>query len=357
MGALHISAHMRAARFQGKEDGVVIADVERPRPSVDEVLVEIKAAGLCGSDVHYLDPDSDSAPDTVPLTIGHEGAGEVVEIGEEVDSVAVGDRVIIHYVDSCGSCKWCMRGRENRCRHRESIGAAVDGTFAEAITVHERSVVTMPDSIPYEWGSLMGCAGATGFHAVERSNLSVGDTVAVFGAGGVGSQAILWAAFRGAREVIAIEPVGARRDLAAELGATKLVDPADGAARAVIDEVTDGYGVDVSLECSGRPDAMAAAIDAINGSNKYESGTAVSVGLQEAPLEAEYWGLREGQLMVSGDHTRDELRTIVELLAADRVDPSPAIGERFALSELSAAVERLHTGDSVGRLIIDPTLA
>lgn len=345
---------MQAVRYLGDDTRIAVEEVERPTVGASEVRITVRAASLCGSDLHYREADSEFSPGTVPVTLGHEGAGVVTEVGDEVTAVAEGDRAIVHYVQSCGHCKPCLAGNDNRCRNRESIGHDVDGTFAEEIVVPERCAIPMSEDIPFAWGSVVGCAGSTAFHATERGDIEPGDTVAVFGAGGVGLHAILWAAFRGAATVIAIEPIGARRQAAREYGADLTLDPETDDVVKMIAEATDGWGVDAAIECSGSPDAMKTAIDAVDGENRYESGTVVSVGLQETPLEATYWGLREGALLVSGDHTRGELRTITDLMAAGRIDLSNSVADRIGLDEIDAGLDRVAAGEIVGRIVIEP---
>ena len=345
---------MQAVRYTGGPEPIAVAEVDRPRLVAGSIRIDVKAASICGSDLHYREEESEFAPSTVPVTLGHEGAGIVTEVGDGVSAFAAGDHVIVHYISSCGHCKPCLAGRDNRCRHRDSIGHDLDGTFAGEIVVPERCAIPLDADVPFAWGSIMGCAGATGFHALRRSGMGVGDTVAVFGAGGVGLNAIMWATFGGAGTVIAVEPVEARRAKARALGADVTLDPADDVPEAIAD-VTDGWGTDLAIECSGSPAAMAMAIDAIDGANKYESGTVVSVGLQETPLEASYWGLREGSLLVSGDHTRAELHTIADLMAAGKIDCSPFVADRIGLDDVHAGFDRLASGEVVGRIVVEPT--
>jgi len=345
---------MRAVRYVGEDERIVLEEVDRPTIGPDDVRVAVRAASLCGSDLHYREAESEFSPNTVPVTLGHEGAGVVTETGEGVTAVAENDRVIVNYVASCGHCEPCLAGHDNRCRNRTSIGHDVDGTFAEEIVVPERCAVPMDGDVPFAWGSIVGCAGSTAFHAVERADVAVGDTVAVFGVGGVGMHAVLWASFRGAAGVIAIDPVTARREAAREYGADLLFDPETDDVAAAIAEATDGWGVDAAIECSGSVEALSRAVDAVDGRNRFESGTVVSVGLQETPLEATYWGLREGELLVSGDHTRAELRTIANLMAAGRIDLSGSVADRIDLSEIDAGLDRMAAGESVGRIVVEP---
>lgn len=345
---------MQAVRYVGGDEPIAVEEFERPTVRAGEVRIAVRAASICGSDLHYREDDTEFSPGTVPVTLGHEGAGVVTEVGDGVTAVAEGDHAIVHYVQSCGHCKPCLAGRDNRCRNRESIGHDVDGTFAEEVVVPERCAVPMSDEIPFAWGSVVGCAGATAFHATGRAEVEAGETVAVFGAGGVGLHAVLWATFRGAATVIAVEPIAARRRAAGDYGADLTLDPETDAVAESIAEATEGWGVDAAIECSGSPEAMEAAVSAVDGDNRYESGRVVSVGLQETPLKTTYWGLREGALLVSGDHTRGELRTIADLMAAGRIDLSESVADRIELDEIDAGLDRVAADEVVGRIVVEP---
>jgi len=345
-------ASMLAARFRGAGEPFSVEDADVPSIGPDDVLVEIKAAGICGTDVHYR--KGEFSPSRFPLTLGHEGAGVVKQAGSNVSNLKVGDHVIVHYVISCGHCKPCLQGFDNRCRHRGSVGHDVDGTFAEFIKIPARSALKMADHVPLDWGAVAGCAGATAFHAVNVSGLEKGDTAIIFGAGGVGILAVMWAKFFGAGKVIAADPIDSKLEVAQKYGADFVVNPAREDVLEVVNRETDGWGVDVAIECSGSPKAMEQAIKAIKGRNQFESGTAVSVGLQLKPMQVEYWNLREGWLTVSGDHTRFELYQIIKLMEMGRIDLSRSITHRIPLREINEGVKLVESGrEHVERVVIE----
>ena len=341
---------MKAAVYHGVDD-LRVEDVPTPEIGATEVLVDLRAASICGTDMNYLHGKTE--PANHPLTLGHEGAGVVDAVGSEVESVAPGDRVVIHYVRSCGTCRPCSRGHDNRCRNRESIGHHVDGTFAEFIAVPETSVMALPESVGFPEASITGCAVATGYHAVQTGGHRPGDTVVVFGAGGVGLHAVLWADALGAGTIVAVDPEERQLEAAAEYGADVLVNPSEEDPVARVCELTDGWGADVSLECSGAPIAMDQAIEAINCDTKYESGTAVSVGIQTEPITLEYNDAREGAVRTSGDHTRGELEEILRLLEIGAVDVSPTITHEVDLEDIRQGVDLVDDRDErVGRVIV-----
>jgi len=346
---------MLAARFHENGEPFVVEEIDEPEVGDDDVLVDVKAAGVCGSDAHYREANPDFSPESAPLTMGHEGAGEVTEIGENVTHVEPGNRVSLQYKISCGQCKHCMRGHDNRCRNGIGLGHDRPGTFAEQISIPSRSVIKMSENVPYEWGGIAACAVSTAYHAVQRADASSDDTVVVFGIGGVGQHAVMWTDFFGAGKIIAVDILEEKLRTAEEFGADVTINGQnEDVLERIVDE-TDGWGADVSIECSGSTVAMEQCIESISGENKFASGTAVSVGLQHEPFEAAtYWGLREGALMVSGDHTRSELREILTLLAEGKVDLDKSITAQRPLSEINKALDQLEDNErSVRRTILE----
>ncbi|MEM2960510.1 MAG: alcohol dehydrogenase catalytic domain-containing protein [Candidatus Bathyarchaeia archaeon] len=343
---------MLAARFKEAGKPLSIEDIAIPSIGPEEVLVEIEAAGICGSDVHYK--RGDSSPSKVPLTLGHEGAGIVREVGNNVTNVKAGDNVIIHYVISCGYCKSCLQGFDNRCRNRISIGHDVDGTFAEFIKIPARNAMRVAKHVPIEWGAITACAVSTAYHAVNRSGLKSGDTAVIFGVGGVGIHAVMWAKFFGAEKVIAVDLVDSKLEVAKSYGADLTINPSRDDVLGTIARETDGWGADVSIECSGSPKAMEQAIKAIKGKNRVESGTVVSVGLQTKPFQVEYWNIREGWITVSGDHTRFDLYQIIKLMESGRIDLSRSITHRISLREINKGIDLVESrSEHVERVVID----
>lgn len=346
---------MLAARFSENGEPFVIEEIDQPEIAPTEVLVNIRAAGVCGSDVHYRDDESGFSPESVPLTMGHEGAGTIAEVGREVDHLEVGDRVTLHYVVSCGECKHCVRGQDNRCRNRRSLGHDIDGTFAEYVSVPARNAIGMSENVSYEWGAIASCAVSTAYHAVQRADLRAGETVVVFGIGGVGQHAVLWADFFGAGKIIAVDLLDRKLDTAEEFGADVTINGRKEDVLELIMAETDGFGSDISIECSGSSVAMEQCIESISGDNQFASGRAISVGLQHDPFEtATYWGLREGDLMVSGDHTRHELKEVITLMEEGKIDLDTSITHRHSLTGVNEALDRLESNEGdIGRTVLE----
>ncbi|MBO0783081.1 MAG: alcohol dehydrogenase catalytic domain-containing protein [Ktedonobacteraceae bacterium] len=178
---------------------------EIPVPTIGEgdVLVRVRAAGICHSDVHFRAGKVPVQP--LPRTLGHEIAGVVEQVGSHVTTIKVGNRVCVHYVLSCGECCYCHMGNEQLCPQGSIIGSHVDGGYAEYVAVPERNAVHLPEEIPFEHGAILMCSSATAFHALHKSRLKSGETVAIFGVGGLGVSAIQLAYAFGALDVYAVD--------------------------------------------------------------------------------------------------------------------------------------------------------
>src|SRR5256714_14046705 len=190
-------------------------DVHSLRPN--DVLIRIRAAGLCRSDAHYRAGVSPVA--RLPLTLGHEVAGVVEQTGEHVENFKPGDRVCVHYLVTCGTCAFCRQGNEQFCATAEMIGKHRDGGYAEFIAVPERSVFHLPDEIPFEQGAILMCSSATSLHALKKARLRSGETVAIFGVGGLGVSALQLAMNFGAAQVFAVDINPRKLALAERFGA------------------------------------------------------------------------------------------------------------------------------------------
>src|SRR2546430_12559920 len=185
---------MKAVRVVQPGRPLELQEIPRPQQRDEEVLIRIKAAGICHSDAHYRAGVSSVA--SLPITLGHEVAGVVEKTGE---------RVCVHYLATCGQCAFCQSGTEQFCTTVQMIGKDRDGGFAEFIAVPERSVFHLPDEIPFEQGAILMCSSATSLHALNKARLRDGETVAVFGVGGLGISAVQLAKHFGAAEVFAVD--------------------------------------------------------------------------------------------------------------------------------------------------------
>lgn len=323
---------MKAIRLQAPGRPLVEEDLVRPQPGPQDVLVRVRAAGICHSDAHYR---AGTAPAKLPCTLGHEVAGVVAARGDRVSGFHPGDRVCLNYLVTCGGCGHCRAGREQFCETGQMIGKHRDGGFAEFICVPARGVLGLPDAIPFEHGAVLMCSSATALHALNKARVSKGDTVAVFGVGGLGASAIQLARLRGAREVFAVDIHPAKLAFAQRLGATpvdaKATDPV-----AEIRRLTGGRGVDAALELIGLPLTMRQCVETLA-----VQGRAALAGLTEGQLNvSSYRDLlcREAEVVGVSDHLATELEELLGYAARGELDLSSVVTTTLPLA--AAAINR-----------------
>ena len=311
---------MRAVRMVGVGEPLQLQDIPVPAIGARDILVQVRAAGICHSDVHYRAGRSPVHP--LPLTLGHEVAGVVEEVGGEVMGVRVGDRVVLHYNITCGDCYYCSTGNEQFCVRGAMLGHHIDGGYAEYIVVPARNAVALPEEILFEQGATLMCASATAFHALRKGRLRAGETAAVFGVGGLGVSAIQLARVFGALDVFAVDINQTKLDLAAQYGAipvnARLVDPVEEIRR-----LTNGKGVDVALELIGLPQTIKQAVQCLG-----VMGRAVIAGISDRPLEIDtYQELlgKEAEVIGSNDHLLQDLPLLVELARRGVLDTSRVV--------------------------------
>jgi propanol-preferring alcohol dehydrogenase len=256
------------------------------------------------------------------MTLGHEIAGVVEQVGKKVTTVKVGDRVCLHYLLSCGDCYYCSTGNEQFCVQGSMLGHYSDGGYAEYIAVPERNAVRLPVEIPFEQGAILMCSSATSFHALRKSRLKAGETVAVFGIGGLGISAIQLAQAFGALDVYAVDINAEKLRLAEKYGAI----PVNAGARDPVAEIrrfTQDKGVDVALELIGLPQTMRQAVRCLA-----VMGRAVLVGISDKPLEINtYQELlgKENEIIGANDHLLQELPLLIELARRGKLILSDAV--------------------------------
>lgn len=342
---------MRALRLTRPGDPVELHDVPVPAIGAREVLVRVRAAGICHSDAHYRAGRSPVSP--LPLTLGHEVAGEVARVGADVTQVREGDRVCLHYLIACADCLHCSRGSEQFCRTGSMIGHFRDGGWAEYIAVPERNAVRLPDEIPFEHAAILMCSSATSLHALRKGRIAGGDRVAVFGAGGLGMSAVQLARALGARDVFAVDLSAEKLALAAAFGAIP-VDARDGDPVAEIRRRTGGVGVDVALELIGLPLTMRQAVQSLA-----VQGRAVIAGLADRPLELDtYRDLlgREAELIGANDHLLQELPLLLDFARRRVLDLSPVVARVVPLEadSVNRVLDELDGFSAPTRTVIVP---
>lgn len=342
---------MRTIRLVSPGKPLEIAEIPAPAPSVGEVLVRVRAAGICHSDVHYRAGRSSTGP--LPLTLGHEVAGTIEECGPGVSQLKPGDRVCLHYLATCGNCAYCHQGNEQFCTTGKMIGKHRDGGYAEFISIPARSVFRLPDEIPFEQGAIMMCSTATSLHALHKARINPGDTVAVFGVGGLGLSAIQLARAFGASEVFAVDIKLTKLELARNLGATPVnASSADPVTQ--IRERTSGRGVDVALELVGLPLTMTQAVNSLA-----IKGRAAMVGItdQSFPVSSYHQLInREAEIIGVSDHLAQELPLLLEWCRQGKLDFSHVITRSVSLDAMSVneVLDDLEGFGEEGRVVIVP---
>ena len=349
-----------------------VESLELDAPGPGEVLVRIRAAGLCHSDLSVINGDR---PRPVPMALGHEAAGEVLATGPGVTTVAIGDHVVMVFVPSCGACGPCQEGRPALCepgaaantagtllsgerRLRDSAGDEVHhhlgcSAFGEHAVVSARSLVRIDPTLAYEEAALFGCAALTGVGAVVNgAQLRAGQSVAIVGLGGIGLNALLGAVASGAREIVAVDLFEDKLALARELGATHTVLAGPDAA----DEIRGATrgGVDAAIETAG----SAAALETTYRATR-RGGTTVTVGL---PSPQAQWSVPPVHLVaeertVKGSYLGSSvpLRDIpryIGLYRAGRLPVNRLVGERIGLDDINEGMDHLASGHHLRQILV-----
>ncbi|MFF4132769.1 Zn-dependent alcohol dehydrogenase [Streptomyces mirabilis] len=358
---------VRAAVLPAVGAPLEIAEIDLPAPGPGQVRVRLAAAGVCHSDLSLSDGTM-RVP--VPAVLGHEGAGTVVSVGEGVTGVEPGDGVVLNWAPSCGRCHACSLGEVWLCANaltgagdvyarRASDGSDLHpglnvAAFAEETVVAAGCVLPVPDGVPLTDAALLGCAVLTGYGAVHHSaRVRAGETVAVFGVGGVGLAALQAARIAGASQVIAVDISPEKESLAREAGATHYVVASDTTARE-IRSLTGKQGVDVAVECVGRAVTIRAAWDSTRRGGRT---TVVGIGGKDQQvsfnaLEIFHWGRTlAGCVYGNSDPARD-LPVLAEHVRAGRLDLGMLVTERIKLDGIAGAFENMVAGKGGRALVV-----
>lgn len=342
---------MRAVRLVKIGYPLRMQQIPLPEMREKDVLVQVRAAGICHSDVHYRAGISPVGP--LPQTLGHEVTGIVEETGSSVRNLKAGDRVCIHYQLSCGSCYYCSTGNEQFCSQGKMIGKHCDGGYAEYIVVPSRNALLLPEEISFEQGAVLMCSSATSFHALLKGKLKTGEKIAVFGGGGLGVSAIQLARVFGALEVYVVDINEDKLRLAEEYGAL----PINAASCDPVSEIyrlTKGKGVDIAVELVGLPQTMRQAIQSVA-----IFGRAVLVGITDKSFEVDSYREilgKEAQIIGSSDHLLQELPLLIELTRRGLLDLSRVVTAKIPLEagSINEAMDRMEKYDTGIRTVIMP---
>ena len=359
---------MKAALFHGANQPLTIEEVELDNPLAREIVVRTVASGVCRSDLHFIDG---LYPHPAPAVLGHEAAGIVEEVGEQVTSLQAGDHVIACLSVFCGNCEQCLTGHPNLCRSPETRRAPTDppkirlsgkdtpvhqflniSSFAERMLLHENAVVKIRDDMPLDRAALIGCGVMTGVGAaLNTAKVEPGTTTAVFGAGGVGLAAIQGCLIAGARQIIAVDVVESKLGLAKQLGATHIVDASADDPVAKVRELSGG-GVDYSFEAIGMAKVATQAFDCLR-----PGGTATIIGMIPVGHKVELDGrqfLSEKKIQGSSmgsNRFRVDMPRYIEFYRQGRLKLDEMITRRGKLEDVNEAFRAMKAGE-VARTVL-----
>jgi len=359
---------MKAAVFREIGKPMLIEEVAIAEPGPREVLVRVKAVGLCHSDLHVIDGH---LPAVLPIVLGHEAAGIVERVGSAVTNVKPGDHVIATLVFHCGHCPHCASGHLNRCMPAEARrsageaprltanGAALEqfcgtGAFAELMLVHDSGCVPIRHDMPFDCACLISCGVTTGFGAATRTaNVQPGQTVAVIGCGGVGLAAVNGAAVAGARRIIAIDRVPMKLDMARAFGATDVIDASACDAVEAVLALTEKWGVDHAIEAIGLPQTAQQAFRML-----CRGGTATIAGINSPGVSIDVPALAMvvGEKSIQGSYMGSvrppiDIPAYVELFMQGKLKVEELISQRIRLEDINDAFDALARG-AVARSVI-----
>lgn len=340
---------MKALRkLQDGVGHVELVEIDSPRPQAGEVLVEVKRAGICGTDLHILHGRFSKV--RPPVTMCHEFCGVITEHGEGVRNWNVGDRITSETSASyCGECEYCQAGQTQLCDQRVGFGYATDGAFASYIRVRQELLHKLPDHVSFTEGALSEPLAVATHVVMERSSIQDGDIVLVTGPGTIGIMVAEVAKAMGATVIITgIEKDKERLELAQTVGVEYCVQVDHEDLQATISPLTKGYGVDIAYECTGSLPGIQDCLSAVR-----KGGEMVQVGLHGRNLELAYdaIALREINLRGSFAHNRESWNKAMNLLEEQRVRLAPLVSGEYPLDQWREAFERFEKGEGLKYLL------
>ncbi len=357
---------MRAAVFTGTGEPLAIENVEPSAPGPRDVIVELGASGVCHSDLSIKNGYVPMPPGYI---LGHEGAGFVVEVGAEVTGIVKGDKIVASFIPACGVCIPCLSDQSHLCDKEFEVMMATRGklangnpyltmtglgTFAEAMTVDQSSVVKVNTDLPFDQLALIGCGVTTGVGAaLNTAQVHPGASVAIIGCGGVGLSVLQGARIAGAARIIAVDQGLEKKAIAEQMGATDYVNSEDGDPVAQVQAITSGRGVDYSFEVIGLPETTLQAYNMIR-----KGGTAVMVGMTraEAQLTISTFDLFYSEKTLKGckygsAQVRRDFQRFVDLIETGRLDTASMVSRHIKLDEVNDAFGAMERREVVRSVI------
>jgi alcohol dehydrogenase len=348
---------MKAVVFRGVGK-LRIEEVAKPRPGPGEAVLRVMATTICGTDVHIVKGEYPVREGLIP---GHEPVGVIEELGPGLeDEFSVGQRVIVGAITPCGQCFYCLNAAHSQCGGALGgwrFGNTINGAWAEYLLVpHARAnLAVVPPQLSDEQVLMLPDIASTGISGAESGNVRIGDSVAVFAQGPIGLCATAGARLRGAAIIVGVDPVGSRREISHQFGASVTLDPSKDDVVARLKDLTDGRGVDVAIEALGRQETFESALRSIRPGGVLSS-LGVYSGKLVAPYEALYAGLADQRIVTTlCPGGKERMRRLLGMVAERRLDLTPLVTHRFALDDIADAYELFsRQGDGVLKVALFP---
>ncbi len=341
---------MRAIVLREFEQPMVMEERPVRDPVGSEVLLRVRAAGVCGTDLKLFRGKNPRLK--LPIVLGHEFAGEVAALGPEVRQRKIGDRAVVYMYMNCGQCEPCLTGHENLCSNRRGFfGFDRDGGFSEYVVVPEANLVLIPDAVSFEEAAILGDALATSWHAVRtQADLKPTQTLMVMGLGGLGLHAVQCGRACGA-DVIAVDSVQSKLDMARENGAQYTVNVGSGDFTQEVRSITGGKGVDAVTTFRPHAEDIEPAIKCARPGGVVVMVAYIDIG-KTLNLDQRFVQSMEVRLVGARGNTRQELAEVVQLVARKQL--RPLIAGHYPLEQVNMALNQLATGQVTGRIVLVP---
>ncbi len=348
---------MEALIKYGRDDkNVELRDIPQPPdPKPGDVVVEVRAGGVCGSDIHMW-RNQQSWAITLPLVLGHEFCGTIAALGAGVERFKVGDRVAVETAaEVCGNCAYCHSGDYNQCPHRLGYGALIDGSFTQYVTARQAILHHIPDNVSFEQASLTEPICVAYNALVEKTPVvRPGDTVVIQGPGPIGMMALFAAKLRGASEIVMLGTKVDKQRLAvaADIGATQTLNIDEADPLELVRSLGDGYGADLVVDCSGVSIALKQAMEMVR-----PNGIITKIGWGPQPLGFNIDPLVQKAVTLQGcfSHLYSTWERALALLSSGQIDLTPIIGGVYPLGEWEEAFEQMEAGVNVKSVLVPAT--
>ncbi len=347
-----IANQMKAAVLTSRKN-IEMKEMEVPTPKDNEVLIRLRAVGLCGSDIHYYEHGKiGSFVVKKPIILGHEASGEIVRIGRNVMHLKEGQRVAIEPGATCGECEHCKGGRYNLCPSVEFLATPpYDGAFCEYVAMRADLVFPIPDSMSFETAAMVE-PFSVGLHAIRRGGLQPNETVIIMGMGPIGLLTAAAAKMAGAAAIIAVDLEQSRLEASKSMGATHIINLREERLEQRVNEYTNGIGVDLAIETAGSPKAVQGTVASVR-----RGGRVVIVGMspeEEVPVNISH--VIDKEIDIRGvfryHHTYP---AAIEMLSTGGIDIEKIITDEYGLDETSEAFEKaIHDKTNTLKLIVYP---